>query len=193
MAESFDDSITLHQRSKSAFKYVENVAPGLALEMDLNHIHHTSISEFQQIQIIDSYFGRTLVTDGKTQSAEHDEFVYHENLVHPAMFWSSLLCNSSNGIGPKSVFIGGGGELATAREVLRHTSVERCVMVDIDPKVVDVCCKYLPEWGGKGVLENPKMTYIVGDAHEYLMNTSEKFDVIIMDISDPVEAGMWYK
>lgn len=189
MADSFDDSITQHQRSKSAFKYCEDVAPGLALEMDLNAIHHTSISEFQQIQVIDSYFGRTLVTDGKTQSAEHDEFVYHENLVHPAMFWSAILSNGSNGTGPKSVFIGGGGELATAREVLRHASVERCVMVDIDPKVVDVCCKYLPEWGGKGVLEHPKMTYIAGDAHEYLMNTSEKFDVIIMDISDPVEAG----
>jgi len=107
-------------------------------------------------------------------------------LVHPALFWSALLSSSA---GPKSVFIGGGGELATAREVLRHTTVERCVMVDIDPVVVDVCKKYLPEWGGQAVLSHPKMTYIVGDAHRYLMETKETFDVIIMDISDPVEAG----
>eukprot|EP00804_Cyclotella_cryptica_P019488 CCRYP_006645-RA/>CCRYP_006645-RA protein AED:0.04 eAED:0.04 QI:63/1/1/1/1/1/2/313/416 len=185
MADS-NDTATSHQRAKSAFKYVEDVAPGLKLEMDLHTIHHTSISQYQQVQVIDSYFGRTLVTDGKTQSAEHDEFVYHESLVHPALFWSALL--SGNG-GPKSVFIGGGGELATAREVLRHTSVERCVMVDIDPVVVEVCTKYLPEWGGQAVLSHPKMTYIVGDAHQYLMETTETFDVIIMDISDPVEAG----
>jgi thermospermine synthase len=179
------DNATEHQRSKGVFKYVEDFAPGLKLEMDLHSIHHTSISKFQEVQVIDSYFGRTLVTDAKTQSAEHDEFVYHESLVHPALFWSALLSKD----GPKSVFIGGGGELATAREVLRHTSVERCVMVDIDPVVVDVCVKYLPEWGGQAVIDHPKMTYIVGDAHQYLMNTREKFDVIIMDISDPVEAG----
>lgn len=187
MTDSNEAEITEHQRSKGAFKYVEDVAPGLKLEMDLNTIHHTSVSEFQEVQVIDSYFGKTLITDGKTQSSEHDEFVYHESLVHPGMFWSALL--SSDKSGPKSVFIGGGGELATAREVLRHTSVERCVMVDIDPLVVNVCTKFLPEWGGEAVLKHPKMTYIVGDAHKYLMETTEKFDVIIMDISDPVEAG----
>lgn len=98
--------------------------------------------------MIDSYFGRTLVTDGKTQSAEHDEFVYHESLVHPALFWSAILSNSekSGGVSrgggaPKSVFIGGGGELATAREVLKHNTIERLVMVDIDPEVIEVCKK----------------------------------------------------
>ena len=96
---------------------------------------------------MESYFGTTLVTDGKTQSAEHDEFVYHESLVHPSLFWSGILSSrSSSGsdgkvAGPKSVFIGGGGELATAREVLRHNTVERLVMVDIDPEVVEVCKK----------------------------------------------------
>ena len=76
-----DNDVTEQQRAKSAFKYVEDVAPGLRLEMELHSIYHTSISEFQQVQVIDSYFGRTLVTDGKTQSAEHDEFVYHESMV----------------------------------------------------------------------------------------------------------------
>ncbi|EED88302.1 spermidine synthase [Thalassiosira pseudonana CCMP1335] len=150
--------------------------------MDLHTILHTAVSDFQEVQVIESYFGRTLVTDGKTQSAEHDEFVYHESLVHPALF-------CGQGGAPKSVFIGGGGELATAREVLRHSTIERCVMVDIDPAVVNVCKKYLPEWGGQAVIDHPKMEYIAGDAHKYLMETNEKFDVIIMDISDPIEAG----
>lgn len=136
MADNNEADITEQQRAKGAFKYVEDVAPGLRLEMDLTTIHHTSVSEFQEVQVIESYFGKTLITDGKTQSAEHDEFVYHESLVHPALFWSALL--SPDKSGPKSVFIGGGGELATAREVLRHTSIEKCVMVDIDPLVVDV-------------------------------------------------------
>ena len=191
-----NDEIIDKERSKSGFKYVEDVAPGLKLEMDLKTIYHTSISEFQEVLVIDSYFGRTLVTDGKTQSSEHDEFVYHESLVHPPLFWSALLSGESQpdgtripGSAPKSVFIGGGGELATAREVLKHKSIERLVMVDIDPTVVEVCKTYMPQWGGEAVINHPKMELIVGDAHKYLMETQEKFDVIIMDISDPIEAG----
>ncbi|KAL7548703.1 hypothetical protein ACHAWF_011972 [Thalassiosira exigua] len=191
------DATILKERAKSAFRYTEAIGPGLNLEMDLSAIYHASTSNLQEIQVVDTYFGRTLVTDGKTQSAEHDEFVYHESLVHPALFWCALLSGGSEsetkegggGGAPRSVFIGGGGELATAREVLRHSTIERVVMVDVDPEVVEVCKKYLPQWGGEAVANHPKMELIIGDAHKYIMETDEKFDVIIMDISDPIEAG----
>jgi Spermine/spermidine synthase domain/Spermidine synthase tetramerisation domain len=125
------------QRAKAGLYFREDMAPGLVLEMTLQHIYHTSESEFQDISVIETYFGRTLVTDGKTQSTQFDEFAYHESLVHPAMLNFASRNNSDDDVnstssGPKTVFIGGGGELATAREVLRHPSVERCVMVDLD-------------------------------------------------------------
>eukprot|EP00580_Thalassiosira_gravida_P002662 CAMPEP_0201620412 /NCGR_PEP_ID=MMETSP0492-20130828/44067_1 /ASSEMBLY_ACC=CAM_ASM_000837 /TAXON_ID=420259 /ORGANISM="Thalassiosira gravida, Strain GMp14c1" /LENGTH=389 /DNA_ID=CAMNT_0048089597 /DNA_START=257 /DNA_END=1426 /DNA_ORIENTATION=- len=198
MASSASDSnekLIAKERAKSTFRYTEDIAPGLKLDMALHSILHTSLSEFQEVEVIDTYYGRTLVTDGKTQSAEHDEFVYHETLVHPPLIWSAILSGKNDDDGddkkkaPKTVFIGGGGELATAREVLRHNTVERLVMVDIDPEVIEVCKKYLPEWGGDAVANHPKMELIVGDAHKYLMETRETFDVIIMDISDPIEAG----
>lgn len=172
------------QRAKMSFLFREDVAPGLRLEMDLNKIFFDGESEFQKIDVVETYFGKTLVTDGKTQSAQLDEFAYHESLVHP-----SLLRSAFTGNPPKSVFIGGGGELATAREVLRHKSVERCVMVDIDGKVIEVCKKFLPEWGGETVTSNKRFELVIGDAHKWMMETEEKFDVIIMDISDPIEAG----
>ncbi|KAL7544656.1 hypothetical protein ACHAWF_013465 [Thalassiosira exigua] len=191
-----DDDAIHKERAKSAFRYAESIGPGLELEMDLTAIHHASVSEFQEVQVIDSYFGRTLVTDGKTQSAEHDEFLYHETLVHPPLFWCAMLGGEGGGEtkrkrggAPRSVFIGGGGELATAREVLRHDTIERVVMVDIDAEVMEVCKKYMPEWGGEAVANHPKMDLIVGDAHKYIMETDEKFDVMILDISDPIEAG----
>lgn len=141
-----DAALILKERAKSTFRYTEDISPGLTLDMSLSAIHHTTISEYQEVQVIDTYFGRTLVTDGKTQSAEHDEFVYHESLVHPALFWCGILGNDSGGknggcSAPKTVFIGGGGELATAREVLKHNTIERVVMVDIDPVVIEVCKK----------------------------------------------------
>lgn len=172
------------QWAKRALIYREEVAPGLRVEMDLKHIFTSRQSKFQQVDVIETYYGKTLVTDGKTQSAQRDEFAYHESLVHPA-----LLRSASMGCPPKSIFIGGGGELATAREVLRHKSVERCVMVDIDGEVVELCKHFLPEWGGETVTNDSRFELVVGDAYEWLTKTEEKFDVIIMDISDPIEAG----
>ena len=179
------------ERAKSAFRYTESIAPGLDLDMALHSILRSSLSEYQEVQVVDTYFGRTLITDGKTQSAAHDEFVYHESLVHPPLLWNAMLNrNGSDGGGaPKRVFIGGGGELATAREVLKHATVEKVVMVDIDPAVIEVCKQYMPAWGGTAVADHPKLELIIGDAHQYLMDTDENFDAIIMDISDPIEAG----
>lgn len=202
------------QRDKRSFIFREDAAPGLKLEMELNKIFVSTQSKFQQVDILETYFGKvrrktyllcsrfsnknlkifnfysvifslkTLVTDGKTQSAQLDEFAYHESLVHP-----SLLRTAFTGTPPKKVFIGGGGELATAREVLRHKSVERVVMLDIDEKVIELCKEFLPEWGGEKVASDSRLELIIGDAHKWMMETQEKFDVIIMDISDPIEAG----
>jgi spermidine synthase len=139
---------------------------------------------------------KTLVTDGKTQSTQFDEFAYHESLVHPPLLKAAALAaehstitGTTHGGSVKRVFVGGGGELATVREILRHPSIELVVMVDIDATVVELCKIHLPEWGGDAVANNPRLKLIIGDAYEYLKNTDENFDAIIMDISDPIEAG----
>jgi spermidine synthase len=180
MAEGIDE-----QRAKAGFVFREDQGPGFTLEMTLKKIYHSTNSEFQQIDVIDTYFGKTLVTDGKTQSTQFDEFAYHESLVHPALLSFAYF----NKRGPKTVLIGGGGELATAREILRYTSVERCVMVDLDEKVVEVSLEYLDEWGGREVIKDPRFELVVGDAYAWILNCEEKFDCVIMDISDPIEAG----
>ena len=72
---------------------------------------------------------------------------------------------------------------------MRHKTVERVVMVNLDKVVIDVCKKYLSGWGGSAVCENPRFELIVGDVYKYLNECNDKFDVIIMDISDPIEVG----
>lgn len=79
---------------------------------------------------------------------DDNEQIYHESLVHTACLLHP---------NPKKVFIGGGGELATAREVLRHKSVEELVMVDIDEEVVDISEKHLPSWGGSPVRNDKRL------------------------------------
>jgi spermidine synthase len=164
----------------SGFWFEEAQTPEWIHKCKLKEIMFSQQSDFMLVQVIDTIpFGRTLVMDGMSQSAELDEFVYHECLVHPAM-----LAHPN----PKSVYIGGGGEFATAREVMRHKSVEKCVMVDIDKVACDICREQLPEWNG-GAYEDPRFEVYYEDAKAWLENTDQKFDVIIMDICDPIEAG----
>jgi len=138
-------------------------------------------SKFQKIGIIELVnFGKVLTLDGFTQSAQKDEFIYHESLAHPA------LLHHPN---PKTVFIGGGGEMATAREVLKHKSVEKLIMCDIDKQVVDLSCKHLEEWGGNEVFKDPRFECHYEDAKKFVEEYKGKFDVVIMDIADPIEAG----
>lgn len=137
-------------------------------------------TQFQSIEIIDTgAFGRCLVLDGKIQSSEQDEFIYHETLVHPAMITHHY---------PESVFIAGGGEGATAREVLRHPSVKRVVMVDIDKEVIDICQRFLPSFH-QGSFDDSRLELHIADVKGYLDKCQEKFDVIILDLPEPIEEG----
>ncbi len=137
-------------------------------------------SKFQKIDILDLYaYGKTLFLDDKIQSAEIDEYVYHEALVQPAMFVHPE---------PISALIIGGGEGATLREVLKHGTVEKAVMVDIDGELVDASRKYLSEWSA-GAYENPRSKLVIDDARKYIFETDEKFDVVISDLTEPLEEG----
>jgi spermidine synthase len=148
--------------------------------LKVRQVYYSGQTAYQKVEVLDSeLFGRSLILDGKTQSTERDEHIYHETLVHPAM-----LCNPE----PKQVFIGGGGEGGTLREVLAHRSVEQATMVDLDPEVVELCRKYLPNHH-KGSFDDPRTNLVHEDARGYLQNTSSFYDVIILDLVDPLEGG----
>ncbi|MDT7873235.1 MAG: polyamine aminopropyltransferase [Sulfolobaceae archaeon] len=135
-------------------------------------------SEFQRVLLVELFrFGKSLIIDGKVQSTVSDEYIYHETLVHP------LLITLDN---PKDVLILGGGEGATLREVLKHKSVNSAVMVDIDPVVIDFAKKYLHEWH-QGSFDNPKTKLIIGDGYKFVKETNQKFDAVILDLTDPIK------
>ena len=151
--------------------------------LQVRQVLYSGQTAYQKVEVLDSrIFGRSLVLDGKTQSTERDEHIYHEALVHPAMLLHP---------GPRNVFIAGGGEGATLREALAHKSVERVVMLDLDQEVVDICRRFLPQHH-QGSFDDPRVTLSHQDAREYLSNSSQTFDVMIMDLVDPLEAGTAY-
>jgi spermidine synthase len=141
-------------------------------------------TEFQALEIVDTIsHGRALYLDNKIQSAALDEFMYHEALVHPALILSGA---------PRTVFIAGGGEGATLREVLRHRTVERVVMVDIDAEAVQACRAHLPAWH-QGAYDDPRVELLHADARQVLADGAEQFDAIVVDITDPLTDGPSYR
>jgi spermidine synthase len=137
-------------------------------------------TKFQDAKIIRTpMLGTCLVLDGKIQSSERDEFIYHETLVQPAM----TLCDS-----PETVFIAGGGEGATLREVLRHKTVKKAVMVDVDEVVTTLSKQYLPH-EAEDSFEDKRTELHHVDPRGFLEKDSRKYDVIIIDLPDPIEEG----
>lgn len=163
--------------------FEEEIEEDLRWVFRITSILHTGVSEFQDIELIESGpFGKVLVLDGKLQSAEADEFVYHESLVHPAM-----LAHEN----PRRIFIMGGGEGSTARECLRHKSADTVVMCDIDKEVVDFCREYLTF--NSEAFSNHRLDLIINDARAELQKEQEGYDIILGDLADPVDGGPCYK
>ncbi len=125
-------------------------------------------------------YGRALFLDGLVQSAAADEALYHEPLVHPALVIHG---------GPRRVLVGGTGEGACLREVLRHKSVTSVVSVDLDPEVVAACQEFLPSWNA-GSFVDPRVELRTQDVQDALTAaTPGEFDAIFLDITDPVDDG----
>jgi spermidine synthase len=165
--------------------HVEPISNDLIQAERINQVLVDTQTSFQHALIIDGEcFGRSLILDGKTQSTELDEFIYHETLVHPVMISSTKL--------PTNILIAGGGEGATLREVLKHPSVKKVTMVDIDEQVIKLSCEFLPKHHMNS-FDNPKLSLIIADAFEYVKNTKELYDVAIIDVPDPLESGPAHK
>lgn len=140
-------------------------------------------TEHQHLQVVESAtYGTALVLDGQWQSSTGDEFIYHESMVHAAA------CAHGS---PRSVLILGGAEGATAREVSKWPAIRRVVTCDIDRRVIEACREHMPQMAS-GAFDDPRHELVVGDAFEFIdrvAETGERFDLVISDLSDPIEDG----
>jgi spermidine synthase len=160
--------------------YTETGTPYESHNFAVKSFLYTGRTAFQDVAILDTHeYGKMLVIDGRIQSAEDDEYIYHEALVHPAMLTHA---------DPRSILITGGGEGAPLREVLLYRSVERVVMVDIDQELVELCQKFLPEWH-KDAFEDPRVELVFADGKDYIGQAHSTFDVILIDVCDTLEGG----
>jgi spermidine synthase len=139
---------------------------------------------FQEMYVVESGpYGKALVLDGKWQTCTGDEFLYHEPIAHAPCALHGK---------PERVLIAGGADGGVLREVLKWNSVVEAVVADIDGDVIDACRELLPEIH-QGAYDNPRARVQVGDAWDLIASTPQHWDVIIADLTDPIEEGPAYK
>ena len=155
----------------------ETLYKGFRQSHEVKKVLFEGRSKYQNVGVFESgRFGRVLALDGVVQCTEGDEFVYHEMLTHLPILAHGKV---------ESVLIIGGGDGGILEEVLKHKSVKRATMVEIDGEVIEVAKKYLPKICGKA-FSDKRTNLIVGDGAAYVAETKNRYDLVIVDRPDPV-------
>lgn len=155
--------------------YTEYYHKRTGLTVGVNKVLFSEQTPYQKVEVFETdTWGNLMTIDGMVMLSEKDEFVYHEMLAHVGMF------SHPN---PEKVLIIGGGDGGTAREVLRHFSVKKVDMVEIDEAVVRASKEFLPD---VGAWEDPRLNVLFEDGIAFVKNSIAEYDVIIIDGSDPV-------
>ena len=146
----------------------------------IEKILYRESTEFQEMVLFQNpIWGRVLVLDEVIQLTEKDEFIYHEMMTHVPLVTHRKV---------ESVLVIGGGDGGILREVLKHDSVKRIVLVEIDPEVIHFSKLYLP-FVSKGSLDDPRVEIVIQDGMEFVKESNEHFDVILCDSTDPEGPG----
>lgn len=159
-----------------SFWFTEHHTASRGLSFLINKVLYQEKSVYQEMKIVETDdFGKVMLLDDVVMVTEEDEFVYHEMLTHVALF------SHPN---PQDILIIGGGDGGALREVCRHARVKTATLVEIDDMVVRGARQYFPVF--KEGLDNPKAKILIEDGIRFLQETEVKYDVILIDSTDPV-------
>jgi len=135
-------------------------------------------------QVLEVYetpeLGRMFRLDGANMTSDRDEFFYHENLIHPTAIAHPA---------PRRALVIGGGDGGSSEELLKHSTLEIVHMAELDPEVIEVSKAQFGKVH-RGVFDNPRLKVTVGDGLAYLRETAVRYDIITMDLTDPVGPSM---
>ena len=161
------------------FWFSENHTPNVQISIRVDKQLYSGKSEFQRIDVFESpEFGRFLTLDGYMMLTEKDEFIYHEMITHVPMAVHPNV---------KKVLVIGAGDGGVVRELVRYPEIETIDMVEIDPLVVEVCKKFLPQTACR--FDDPRLTVHYEDGLRFVRFKENDYDLIIVDSTDPFGPG----
>ncbi|MFM1814725.1 MAG: hypothetical protein RLZ98_1420 [Pseudomonadota bacterium] len=155
----------------------ETFHPNWRVRLKADKILHEVKTVHQELVIFtNATWGTVLMLDGVCQLTTSDEFVYHEMMAHVPLMAAAR---------PKRVLVIGGGDGGVLREVLKHPSVTRATLCEIDREVIDTALKYYPEIPGTA-FEDPRTEVVIADGLKFVAKAKDRFDCIIVDSSEPI-------
>src|SRR6185295_6901299 len=153
---------------------------GFRMTYEAKRVIYEAQTEHQHLVLFEhSFFGKILMLDGATQVTTRDEFIYHEMMTHVPILAHGRA---------REVLIIGGGDCGIAEEVLKHKSVKRLTQVEIDPSVIEFSKEHFPEFT-RPVFADKRFESVIDDGMKYVARTGRRFDVIIVDSTDPQGPG----
>ncbi|MCA0971065.1 polyamine aminopropyltransferase [Halobacillus litoralis] len=156
--------------------FTEKQTENFGITAKINRSLHKEKTDFQELEMLETEeWGNMLVLDDMVMTTEKDEFVYHEMVAHVPLFTHPS---------PKHVLVVGGGDGGVIREVLKHKSVEKATLVEIDGKVIEYSKKYLPSIAG--TLDDARVEVKVDDGFMHIAKSEREYDVIMVDSTEPV-------
>ena len=161
--------------------YYHEITPGgFGIAIKAEKVLFSDNSPFQKVEIFetDSKLGRVLTLDDLMMTTEGDEYHYHEMIAHIPMMHHK---------NPESVLVIGGGDGGTVREVLKHKSVKKVVLAEIDGLVIDACKEFLPTISCG--LSDPRVDIQVVDAIDFIKDKKNEYDIVLIDSTDPMGPG----
>ena len=160
--------------------FEETLHDDMRQRLKMDRVLYDSKTEHQRIVLFENaLLGRVLTLDGVVQTTEADEFVYHEMLTHLPILAHGKV---------RQVLIVGGGDGGMLEEALKHKSLERATLVEIDPQVIEFSRKHLGKICG-GAFDDPRTEVVIADGVDYVANCEARFDLIITDSTDPIGPG----
>ncbi len=160
--------------------FTEILHTDLAQRLRVDKVLYEGQTEFQDAKVLSNgRLGKVLVLDNVVQTTLGDEFVYHEMLAHVPLFSHPH---------PKTVLLIGGGDGGVLEEALKHPSVEKVTMVELDGGVVELAKEHFVELN-QGAFDDRRTNLIIGDGAKFVAETDERFDVILVDSTDPHGPG----
>ncbi len=160
--------------------WIEDLHYGYRQMLKIDKLLYDSKTDTQRLMVFENEtFGRVLTLDNILQTTERDEFMYHEMLAHVPILAHGAV---------HSVLIIGGGDGGMLKQVVKHKAIARIVQVEIDPEVIEFSKKYLPMLSD-GAFDDPRFELVISDGAKYAAESEDRFDVIIVDSTDPVGPG----
>ncbi len=124
---------------------------------------------------------KVLYLDGMVQFSSIDETSYHLCLANIPLTAREFFGGSSR----RALILGGGDGLA-ARNLLAYSTVEKVVLVELDPEMIRLA-KENPAILklNRGSFFDKRFSVVNGDAFQWIRKTQEKFDVVLIDFPHP--------